>query len=92
MRVEGRVELLGLGIDDVFAAVLLLVGAWVSTQRESSLLIPNWSESISSSRYKWTGLAPWEFEFSPPGSLQSTFLGRYKTRRAPLYIILEGSR
>ena len=24
---------------------------------------------------KWTGLAPWEFEFPFPGSLASTFLG-----------------
>ena len=25
---------------------------------------------------KWTGLAPWEFEFPFPGSLTSTFLGK----------------
>ena len=25
---------------------------------------------------RWTGLAPWEFEFSFPGSLASTFLIR----------------
>ena len=25
---------------------------------------------------KWTGLAPWEFEFPFPGSLTSTFLGQ----------------
>jgi len=25
---------------------------------------------------RWTGLAPWEFEFPFPGSLISTFLGR----------------
>ena len=25
---------------------------------------------------RWTGLAPWEFEFSFPGSLTSTFLDR----------------
>ena len=24
---------------------------------------------------RWTGLAPWEFEFSFPGSLTSTFIG-----------------
>jgi len=24
---------------------------------------------------RWTGLAPWEFEFPFPGSLTSTFLG-----------------
>ena len=24
---------------------------------------------------RWTGLAPWEFEFPSPGSLTSTFLG-----------------
>jgi len=29
---------------------------------------------------RWTGLAPWEFEFPFPGSLTSTFLGR----RSPL--------
>jgi hypothetical protein len=25
---------------------------------------------------RWTGLAPWEFEFPFPGSLTSTFLGQ----------------
>jgi len=28
---------------------------------------------------KWTGLAPWEFEFPFPGSLTSTFLGQHQT-------------
>jgi len=28
---------------------------------------------------RWTGLAPWEFEFPFPGSLTSTFLGRGNT-------------
>ena len=26
---------------------------------------------------RWTGLAPWEFEFPFPGSLTSTFVGRF---------------
>ena len=29
---------------------------------------------------RWTGLAPWEFEFSFPGSLTSTFLERQVTQ------------
>ena len=28
---------------------------------------------------KWTGLAPWEFEFPFPSSLTSTFLGLFPT-------------
>ena len=31
---------------------------------------------------RWTGLAPWEFEFPFPGSLISTFLSPYSTSRA----------
>ena len=31
---------------------------------------------------RWTGLAPWEFEFTFPGSLTSTFLGPGALRRA----------
>jgi len=27
---------------------------------------------------RWTGLAPWEFEFPFPGSLTSTFLGKVR--------------
>ena len=27
---------------------------------------------------RWTGLAPWEFEFPVPGSLTSTFLARFR--------------
>ena len=30
---------------------------------------------------RWTGLAPWEFEFPFPGSLTSTFLGPPATSR-----------
>ena len=30
---------------------------------------------------RWTGLAPWEFEFPFPGSLTSTFLGRLERGR-----------
>ena len=30
---------------------------------------------------RWTGLAPWEFEFPFPGSLASTFLGDPAIRR-----------
>ena len=26
---------------------------------------------------RWTGLAPWQFEFPFPGSLTSTFLGKW---------------
>jgi len=33
-----------------------------------------WSESTIIVMIKWTGLAPWEFEFPFPGSLTSTFL------------------
>ena len=29
---------------------------------------------------RWTGLAPWEFEFPVPGSLPSTFLSQIATR------------
>jgi len=31
---------------------------------------------------RWTGLAPWEFEFPFPGSLASTFLERSQEQRA----------
>jgi len=31
---------------------------------------------------RWTGLAPWEFEFPFAGSLTSTFLGRSSTTRS----------
>ena len=34
----------------------------------------------------WTGLAPWEFDFLPPDSLTSTFLGHvctYQPRQTP---------
>jgi len=30
---------------------------------------------------RWTGLAPWDFEFHFPGSLASTFLVRADSRR-----------
>ena len=32
---------------------------------------------------RWTGLAPWEFEFPLPGSLASTFLTRLASPPAP---------
>ena len=37
---------------------------------------------------RWTGLAPWEFEFPFPGSLTSTFLewGEGTASRAPIYL------
>ena len=36
---------------------------------------------------RWTGLAPWEFEFRSPGSLTSTFLEFlfYNHQRYPLF-------
>jgi len=41
---------------------------------------------------RWTGLAPWEFEFPFPGSLTSTFLGSIKYRgMAPISWILQGN-
>ena len=33
---------------------------------------------------RWTGLAPWEFEFPFPGSLISTFLARRRSTPWPL--------
>ena len=41
-------------------------------QRETSLLLVRIHQIIV--MMKWTGLAPWEFEFPFPGSLTSTFL------------------
>ena len=38
------------------------------------LLATYWSESTIIVMIKWTGLAPWEFEFIFPSSLTSTFL------------------
>ena len=35
---------------------------------------------------RWTGLAPWEFEFPFPGSLTSTFLNRLKIMRERLML------
>ena len=32
---------------------------------------------------RWTGLAPWEFEFNFPGSLTSTFLGQVLAKVDP---------
>ena len=34
---------------------------------------------------KWTGLAPWKFEFSFPGSLTSTFLSKGQTPEPVLH-------
>ena len=34
---------------------------------------------------RWTGLAPWEFEFPFPGSLTSTFLVHTRRRYRNLY-------
>ena len=43
--------------------------------RESSLLTTYWSESTSIIvMIRWSGLVPWGFELSFPGSLTSTFL------------------
>jgi len=46
----------------------------VQRERASSLLTTYWSESTIIVMIRWTGLAPWEFEFPFPGSLASTFL------------------
>jgi len=43
----------------------------MQVQRETSLLTTYWSIIMM---IRWTGLAPWEFEFPFPGSLTSTFL------------------
>jgi len=37
---------------------------------------------------RWTGLAPWEFEFPFPGSLTSTFLAGRATIRTPEVIVV----
>ena len=39
---------------------------------------------------RWTGLAPWEFEFPFPGSLTSTFL--LQSRKQPTRELRTGSR
>ena len=39
---------------------------------------------------RWTGLAPWEFDFPFPGSLTSTFLCRLKRSVRSLIIDLFG--
>ena len=36
---------------------------------------------------KWTGLAPWEFDFPFPGSLTSTFLARWLQRHGRCLVI-----
>ena len=46
-----------------------------------------WSESTLMIR--WTGLAPWEAEFSFPGNLTSTFLGDVSMKR-DLLLELQG--
>jgi len=40
------------------------------------VLTTYWSESTIIVMIRWTGLAPWEFEFPFSGSLTSTFLAR----------------
>ena len=41
---------------------------------------------------RWTGLAPWEFEFPFPGSLTSTFLGGGRARKWADLGFLAGAR
>ena len=39
---------------------------------------------------RWTGLAPWEFEFPFPGSLTSTFLAQLKSAEQDDVGVLRG--
>ena len=56
--------------------MLIIVKHWFSRDRE--LFIDNLLVRIHFiiAMVRWTGLAPWEFEFPFPGSHTSTFLGR----------------
>ena len=54
-----------------------LLGDVTCQQRDREFFVDNLLVQIHSmiEMIRWTGLAPWEFEFPFPGSFTSTFLG-----------------